>query len=116
MVFSFRDRTGASGIRRFRDCTGGELYTGATTLRQFDRWFEALFALKRDLIQGIVESVPAEWVVGERCELAKTMEVLFRRRKKFAGLVAESLEHLELQKNTAVRLKVEQIQLVAGIE
>jgi hypothetical protein len=63
-------------------------------LRQFDRWFEALFALKRDLIQDIIESLPAEWVVGERYELAKTMEVLFRRRKGVAGLVAESLGHL----------------------
>jgi hypothetical protein len=75
------------------------VYAGASTLRQFDRWFEALFALKRDLIQDIIESLPAEWVVGERYELAKTMEVLFRRRKGVAGLVAESFGHLELQRH-----------------
>jgi|ERR1035437_4560518 hypothetical protein len=75
------------------------VYADAGTLHQFDRWFEALFALKRELIQDIIESLPVAWVVGERSQLAKTMKVLFSRREGIPGRIAESLLYLELQKH-----------------
>ena len=75
------------------------VYAGASALHQFDCWFEALFALKRDLIQDIIQSLPAGWVVGERCQLAKTMKVLFSRREGIPGRIAESLGYLKLQKH-----------------
>jgi hypothetical protein len=71
------------------------VYNGATSLKDFECWFDSLFALRLDHLQEIVSMLPPEWIAGEERELWKMLKLLMARRKEVPCMVADSLDWLK---------------------
>jgi hypothetical protein len=71
------------------------VYSGVTSVRAFERWFDSLFALRLEDLQAIVSLLPPEWVAGEERDLWKMLRLLLTRRKEVPSLIAYSLDWLK---------------------
>lgn len=67
------------------------VYDGIQSVEDFEPWLGRIHALPESMIGELVDSVPEEWMEGDRDALTRLLEGLWRRKRRLEDLLAYTL-------------------------